>query len=235
MKINLMQLINTESCRRWLSLRLVDFLKTDEEKINFSKLLIEEFQNYGYGTLSKNDLQDLIIYCLNSASNQDFINDYSNYDLAKILKTTDTKIKNMRMNITQKYDNLDSKKQLLKLFKKIKDEKIKLTYDNEKSEISLGIENNVLKRELETISKQLGHTLNYKRNKDIVVIDMTLFIDIVEYLNHEEQNEVYKGFIDDESKLRKSKKVNVLKEKILEMAVNFTKDVIISIIANIVQ
>jgi len=216
-------------------LNLVDFLSTEEEKVEFSILLIEEFQKYGYGTLSKNDLQDLIIHCLNTASNEDFINDYSNYDLAGILKTTDTKIKNMRMNITQKYDDLDSGKQLIKLFKKVIDGKLKIIYDNGNNEISLGIENNVMKRELETVSKRLGHTLNYKRNREIVVIDMDLFIDIIEYLNHEDQNVVYKGLIENEKKLRKSKEVKALKEKILENAGSITKDVVIGIMTNIVQ
>lgn len=216
-------------------LKLVDFLRSEEEKVEFSILLIEEFQKYGYGTLSKNDLQDLIIHCLNMASNEDFINDYSNYDLAGILKTTDTKIKNMRMNITQKYDDLDSGKQLIKLFKKVIDGKLKITYDNGNNEISLGVENNVMKRELETVSKRLGHTLNYKRNREIVVIDMDLFIDIIEYLNHEDQNVVYKGLIENEKKLRKSNEVKALKEKVIENAGSFTKDVIIGIITNIVQ
>lgn len=216
-------------------LKLVDFLRSEEEKVEFSILLIEEFQKYGYGTLSKNDLQDLIIHCLNTASNEDFINDYSNYDLAGILKTTDTKIKNMRMNITQKYDDLDSGKQLIKLFKKVIDGKLKITYDNGNNEISLGVENNVMKRELETVSKRLGHTLNYKRNREIVVIDMDLFIDIIEYLNHEDQNVVYKGLIENEKKMRKSNELKALKEKVIENAGSFTKDVIIGIITNIVQ
>lgn len=50
----------------------------------------KSFKKYGYGTLGKNDLQDLMIYCLNRASEQDFLNDCTNYDIARIFKTTDS-------------------------------------------------------------------------------------------------------------------------------------------------
>ncbi len=216
---------------------LIDFLKTDVEKVKFSELLLHEFQKYGYGTLSKNDLQDLMIHCCNKASNEDFLSDFSNYELARCLKTTDRKIKNMRMNITQKYDDLDSKQQLLKLFQKVTEDKIKLEYeyDNDIGYISLVIENNVIKRELETISKKLGHTINYKRNREIVIIKTDLFLDIVEYLNDLNQNDIYGGIIKNEQQLRKNQEIQELKKQLKESVSSFTKDVIIGIASNVIQ
>lgn len=216
-------------------MELIDFLSTENEKNKFSDLFISEFQKYGYGTLSKNDLQDLIVYCTNCASNKDFLYDYSNYELAKILKTTDIRIKSMRMNIAQKYDNLDSKLQLLKLFSSILENRIKLTYDNVKREISLGIENNVIKRELETLSKELGYTLDYKRNREIVVINIEFFVEIIDFLNSDETNNVYNNLIDNQNKLMKQEHINEFKTMIKNNVMQVSKEVIIGVITSIIK
>lgn len=171
--------------------------------MRFTEFLIPKLQEYGYGTLNKNDLQDLLIYCFDKASDCKFLDEHNNYQLAKCLKTTDASIKKMRMNISQKYYDIDSRQQLLKLFKKIAEGEIKLEYNDKRKEIYFGVENNVVKRELETLAKKLGHSLNSKRNSEIVIVDMDLFLNIVEYLNEDKQNEVYSGIMINENSLRK--------------------------------
>ena len=216
-------------------LNLIHILETDQQKIRFTELFIQKLQEYGYGTLSKNDLQDLLIYCFDEASGCKFLDEHNNYQLAKCLKTTDASIKKMRMNISQKYYDIDSRQQLLKLFKKIADKDIKLEYDDHKKEIYFGVENNVVKRELETLAKELGHTLNSKRNREIVVIKMDLFLDIVEYLNANKQHNVYDGIIKNENNLRKEKKQEEIKKKVFENIVVFSKDVVIGVFSNLLK
>lgn len=216
-------------------LNLIHILETDQQKIRFTELFIQKLQEYGYGTLSKNDLQDLLIYCFDEASGCKFLDEHNNYQLAKCLKTTDASIKKMRMNISQKYYDIDSRQQLLKLFKKIAEGEIKLEYNDKRKEIYFGVENNVVKRELETLAKELGHTLNSKRNREIVVIKMDLFLDIVEYLNANKQHNVYDGIIKNENNLRKEKKQEEIKKKVFENIVVFSKDVVIGVFSNLLK
>lgn len=216
-------------------LNLIHILETDQQKIRFTELFIQKLQEYGYSTLSKNDLQDLLIYCFDEASGCKFLDEHNNYQLAKCLKTTDASIKKMRMNISQKYYDIDSRQQLLKLFKKIAEGEIKLEYNDKRKEIYFGVENNVVKRELETLAKKLGHSLNSKRNSEIVIVDMDLFLNIVEYLNEDKQNEIYSGIMINENSLRKSKEQKEFVEEVLKNIGNFGKEVAIGIIINLVK
>jgi len=81
----------------------------------------------------------------------------------------------------------------------------------------------------------LGHSLNSKRNSEIVIVDMDLFLNIVEYLNEDKQNEIYSGIMINENSLRKSKEQKEFVEEVLKNIGNFGKEVAIGIIINLVK
>jgi len=81
----------------------------------------------------------------------------------------------------------------------------------------------------------LGHTLNSKRNSEIVIVDIDLFLNIVEYLNEEKQNEIYNEVITNEKTLRKTKKQREIVETVAKNIDSITREIIIGIIAGLIK
>ena len=89
------------------------------ESINykeFSTELLKKIFEMGIGTYSKNDMYDYILYVANKHSSERFLDKQTNYDNAVLLKVTETKIKNTKLNISLKYKNETEKNKLFEDF-----------------------------------------------------------------------------------------------------------------------
>lgn len=93
-------------------------LNTEGKKANFADTFLKKYLEYGFTTLNKGDLQDLILYALNEASEVDFLSENTNYEISNFLKTTEAKIKSSMINIEQKFSTYEENKNILRLLKK---------------------------------------------------------------------------------------------------------------------
>jgi len=209
-----------------------NILNTEEKKANFADIFLKKYLEYGFTTLNKSDLQDLILYSINEASEIDFLNENTNYEISNFLKTTEAKIKSSMTNIEQKFSTHEENKNIYRLLKKIKSEKIKLEYDNQN--ISFILENTVEKRELEAKLKEIGFGADYKNNKEIVVISVGAFIELMGVLksNYEE---VYASIEKAISKKIKDEKKEERIKNLISVAGEITKDILIGVISTVIS
>lgn len=207
-------------------------LNTEGKKANFADTFLKKYLEYGFTTLNKGDLQDLILYALNEASEVDFLSENTNYEISNFLKTTEAKIKSSMINIEQKFSTYEENKNILRLLKKMKSEKIKLEYDNQN--VSFILENTVEKRDLEAKLKEIGFGADYKNNKEIVVISVGAFVELIAELKNNYEN-VYAPI---EKAI--SKKVNAEKKEdriknLISIAGEITKDILVSVISTVIS
>ena len=209
-----------------------NILNTEEKKANFADIFLKKYLEYGFTTLNKSDLQDLILYSINEASEIDFLNENTNYEISNFLKTTEAKVKSSMTNIEQKFSTHEENKNIYRLLKKIKSEKIKLEYDNQN--ISFILENTVEKRELEAKLKEIGFGADYKNNKEIVVISVGAFIELMGVLksNYEE---VYASIEKAISKKIKDEKKEERIKNLISVAGEITKDILIGVISTVIS
>ena len=166
----------------------INELLSDENIINkFGQLFLNKYIQYGFTTLSKNDLQDLILASLSEATSGLLMDNYSDYELSNFLKTTDKKIAASRMNMLQKqYFEVDREKyrkaQVKLLLKDLSKKPSKITCHEGKTEIQ--IENVVQKREFEAYIKLQGYQIDYKNNRQIIIITNSAFIDTLQSISN---------------------------------------------------
>ncbi|MDO9592171.1 MAG: hypothetical protein Q7I98_03150 [Erysipelotrichaceae bacterium] len=170
---------------------------------------------------------------MNIASVDNFLGYKSNYELASFFKTTESKINSSRLNIALKFNPLTNEEYLYGFFAKISNGLIKLDYNVTDKTIELVVENNVEKREIESCAKRIGYGINYKQNREILVMKVELFISIAEELNKENKNELYSGIIQNERELRKKADRSVIRQKAFEKIGSFTKDILIGVVTEV--
>jgi hypothetical protein len=73
---------------------------------DFVSALWNKIADTGFNTLSKNDIYDYLLYLFNKYGDTHFLDENSNYENAVLLRVTETKIKNSKLNIALKYKTL---------------------------------------------------------------------------------------------------------------------------------
>jgi hypothetical protein len=160
----------------------VNELLNDEVFESFGKVFIEKYLRYGFTTLGKVDLQDLILASLSSATGNKLLDGYSDYELANFLKTTDRKIAVSRLNIAQKqFVIIDRVKQVESLIRNVSEKNCKT--NSSAGTIELQIDNTVQKREFEAYVRDLGYQIDYKNNRQIIIISNQAFIDTLQKIS----------------------------------------------------
>lgn len=197
---------------------MINDLLSDEKTINkFGQLFFNKYIQYGFTTLSKNDLQDLILASLSEATSGSLMDNYSDYELSNFLKTTDKKIAASRMNMLQKqYFEVDREVQVEHLLKDLIKKPSKITCHEGKIEIQ--IENVVQKREFEAYIKLQGYQIDYKNNRQIIIITNNAFIDTLQKISNTTDKQTA-------SILAKQINSNILKENKTEWKKKFNNKV----------
>ena len=65
--------------------------------------LIEKITEMGLYTMQKNDLNDYLLFLLDKYSAERFLENFSNFDNAKMFKVSEAKLKNSKLNIDLKF------------------------------------------------------------------------------------------------------------------------------------
>ncbi len=212
----------------------MDLLKSDKECAEFGREFLERFLEQGYGTYSKSDLQDMLLYVANKASSTRFLDSMSNYDLSRVLKIPEQKINATRLNIALKFYGPDEGKLILRrFFERILDGRVLLQAEDK--DFQFVVESNVDRREIENQLKLLGVTLNYKNNRQIAVVEKEFFLKLLLTVSERTADDLYKAIYKRTKKEEFKTKTGDVFKKIGEFAVDFTKDVLKDVIKDMIM
>jgi hypothetical protein len=204
----------------------------DSEK--FKNELLEKIFETGYGTLSKTDLYDYIIYTASRNSKLNFLDTQSNYKNAMLLKVSETKVKNMKLNISLKYKTPEEQNSTMIIFLKrignseirIKDQKDKFEFYLEDTFFRMQFENELKTKE--------GITFEYKQNKEIVEIEKKYMLSIIKQISKESDADFLEKFGKELKTKEAKERINTgaisFLEKVKDITVDFGVDILSEII-----
>jgi len=176
---------------------------TDSEKITFTEEFLSRFLAYGFGTLPKREIEILIFHILYHKT--ELFKGQSNYEIANVLKISESKIKSFKAESSLKYEQMshqEALREIAKLF--FESEKSKTDLDGDM--IQFALEDPVLKREFEHAVKELGYFMDYSFNREIVKVKARVFLEIfIKNFDQKEEKlrEVIKSQCKDDKKYQK--------------------------------
>jgi len=168
-------------------------LREKEEK-NFANNLLDEYLARGFGSLSKREIDVLMMNLLTKYTD---VADMSNFDLSIKLKLTESKIKNLKYEANLKYrEDTEEfiKNSFLTLLGKARLKKDK----NKNITIAIAIEDNFLRNAISAKVKGRGSYTDTSFNSEIVKIDIDDFVYLLDI------------FYDDKEKLKIKKSIENL-------------------------
>ena len=138
----------------------------------------------GFGTLTKKDADLLMFLCLKKVLANKENSPSNNYDWARLLRLTPTKIKNMRLESHLRFGHLigengteDARKFLehFHRFQSIDINGLKDSSDLNDVKVSFVVEDPVIQMEIENRLKLLGTYLDFHRNREVLKLRLVDF------------------------------------------------------------
>lgn len=148
---------------------------TDREKINFAESFLERFLAYGFGTMPKREMEILIFHLLYHQAQ--VFERRSNYEIANILKISESKVKGLIAEASLKYQQIEHRAALqaiARLFFEYQTARPILEGDM----VQFALEDPVLRREFEHAVKERGYFVDYSFNREIVKVKAAIFLEI---------------------------------------------------------
>ena len=137
----------------------------------------------------KREIEILIFHLLYNEST--FVRDKSNYEMANLLKISETKIKSLKADANLKYqqiNHIDALRRIAEMIFSTRQAHPEIDGDN----IQFSLEDPVLTREFSHAVKQLGYSTDTSYNSEIIRVNSSVFLDV--FINNFE--DVEKKFID---------------------------------------
>lgn len=156
---------------------------TDKQLATFAKFFLPVWMEGGFGTLTKRDTESLIFACLRYNLQGE---SFSNYEWARRLRITPSKVQTLRMNAHMKYGHLFKENTDLLVrdyfseiveFQVHKDENGNVT-----GVVKLQVEDRVVRMELEETARILRLAIDFERNRNIIKMDLVTFLLMVDHL-----------------------------------------------------
>jgi len=151
----------------------------------FIDKFLGEYLNRGFGSMSKRDIDVLVMYLLMDLTD---LNDESNFNLSIKLKLTETKIKNLKYEANLKYSK--------SLEDKIKNEflellgKAKLQVIGKETWISIVVEDTFLRSAIKAKVKENGSFTDSSFNSEIVKIGTDDFAYLMDVFSDPEEKKI---------------------------------------------
>lgn len=167
---------------------------------SFLKEFLSEYLSHGFQSLSKTDLDLLIFYLLNKNRVLDI--DKSIHATSKLLKISPSRVKNLMLNSTLRWDKIDSSSILESIFNRIltaeKLDIVKKQNPNyiKANKLPILLENPVEKLEFENAVKMLDSIPEYVLNREVLIINISTIIQLARKA-YENENFDYDNLIDD--------------------------------------
>lgn len=212
-------------------------MKKFEQKTKLTLTNVEGFTDdlwtqiniFGLLNDTKTDICDYLLYLLNKHAklddNSNFLNQYSNEELSRMLKMSISKVKSTKKNIACKFMDDDEYSTIfVEFLKKISSDDYELDIEN--TNINLIIDYPVLKDILETKLKKLNRTFDYTLNSEKVNISIKAFFQMLKNeCSDKEDLNVLETAIE---KVRKEKSI-ILKKNIAGNIVDIGCEIMVAI------
>jgi hypothetical protein len=147
---------------------------TDKEYTDFAKNFLDKYLSLGFGVLSKKETESLIFSTLEKSS---YFKNKDNYELSNELKITESKLKNLRLDAAMRFSTPNHKANLGNIVQRLIDKDAIISLNDKKMELLL--ENPVEKREFEYAVKKAGCSIDYARNREIVIVSPVVLLNII--------------------------------------------------------
>lgn len=185
----------------------------ENESLIFANRFLKEYLSRGFGSLSKREIDILMLDLLVKCGN---LEDISNFDLSLKLKITETKIKNLKYEANLRYrENTEEfiRHSFLSLL-----EKAKLKKDTATT-INMAIEDNFLRNAISAKLKKNGSYTDTSFNSEIVKIHIEDFVYLLDIFYTGNEKEKIKQEIKSLQNIEKTDDFKKLFKKFLEKAV----------------
>lgn len=176
-----------------------------------SKEILTTFLNLylqnGFQSLSKKDIDLLLFYLMDEYA---IFKGKDNYEKAKQLKITPTKLKSLQLESHMRWSDKTSKEILKSLFERVlKKENIKSLLQEQKDlvskdEIPIVVENPIEKLELEKLLKDKHSIIKHERNSEVIKVNLQTFVSLAIYLEEDQEKLLNQlSVFDDVEKLKR--------------------------------
>lgn len=180
-------------------LKGVNMLDQDQQNY-FSCEFIKRYLEYGFGSMSKSEIDALVFYLISESKE---IKNKTNYYIANKLKIPESKVKYLKLNSALKYNQASHKAVLANIVSRITNEIQKPEFLD--GQVTITIEDPVEQRELEHAIKSIGKTIEYGLNKELFKISpISLFELVISNLENPEKEfkKIIQSQISDKNKLK---------------------------------
>lgn len=140
--------------------------------------LILKIEEIGFGSMSKADIYDYLLYLLDKYSAEHFLETKSNFENARFLKITEKKLKNSKLNIDLKFKDNDRDKVIAEFLSKVSSKNFKLSSKDENKYVFV-LDNVYTRMCIESFLKENGETLGHENNSEQVVISKTMLYELL--------------------------------------------------------
>jgi hypothetical protein len=155
---------------------------------NFANQFLKEYLNRGYGRLSKREMDILVLHLLFEDRQYD-VNNPDFYKMSLELRITESRIKNLYKDVQLIYLEDDPEKSFKKkLIQLIQTQKFQIN----KRKIRLFIKDPLFRQSFENWIYKANSFVDYSFNRDILEIEIDVFIEVIESNIDQDENEVKK-------------------------------------------
>ena len=146
--------------------------------------LIEKITEMGLYTMQKNDLNDYLLFLLDKYSAERFLENFSNFDNAKMFKVSEAKLKNSKLNIDLKFrEGNDYLTEIKKFLANLTEDNFRL--NRTEDAYIFVLDNKYTRMCIENVLKKSGNTLNYHFNPERVEMNKDVLYSFLEEFRKE--------------------------------------------------
>ena len=146
--------------------------------------LIEKITEMGLYTMQKNDLNDYLLFLLDKYSAERFLENFSNFDNAKMFKVSEAKLKNSKLNIDLKFrEGNDYLTEIKKFLANLTEDNFRL--NRTEDAYIFVLDNKYTRMCIENVLKKSGNTLNYHFNPERVEMNKDVLHSFLEEFRKE--------------------------------------------------
>ena len=147
---------------------------TEEQNKKFGQDFVERYLSHGFGSMTKSEI-DILVFHLISESAQ--IKGKSNYQVANLLRITESRVKSLRLNASLKYAPANHKAVLGDIVMRIIEEMQKPDFEDRL--VTITLENPVEQREFEHAAKLAGRNIEYGLNRELLKLSPLALFEII--------------------------------------------------------
>lgn len=183
----------------------------------FSKFFLDKYFERGFGSMNKTDIEILLFHSLQQFGN---IKDKSDFELCRLLKISESKVKRLRYESHIIYGNQTDKDLKVRLYSYLSNAR----FLKDKGYIQFSIEDKFLRNWFYSKVKEINGFTDTSHNSEIVKISSKIFADVLQELY--KVKECYKRFVEQGEDVGELNRlgfdsVNDFKEKIEQGTASF--------------